>query len=161
MENNQMKTMNDNTMFNIAGSVDTELSKAAINQLPGIGDVLKQGLDNYKEVKDSSIQATVSMYQTASQNSQENIKIFAGLLENPNNTLGEKEKARIITLLEEEVAHEKKLDETTPKQVQEMEKDYGDTIVKVGFILGGTALLLGAPAAAYGVYRIYQSYKAR
>ena len=159
MENNQMKTMNDNTMINIAGSVDTELSKAAINQLPGIYDVLKQGLDDYKEVKDSSTQAIVSMHQTASASSQERIKAYADLLKDPNTS--PEERARMMALLEEESEHAKKLDETMPKKVQEIEKDYGDTIVKVGLILGGTVLLFGAPAAAYGVYRIYQSYKAR
>ena len=116
-------------------------------------------LDDYKEVKDSSTQAIVSMHQTASASSQERIKAYADLMKDPNTS--PEERARMMALLEEESEHAKKLDETMPKKVQEIEKDYGDTIVKVGLILGGTVLLFGAPAAAYGVYRIYQSYKAR
>ena len=120
MENNQMNTMNDNMMINIAGNVDTELSKASINQLPGVCDVLKQGLDNYKEVKASSTQAIVSMHQTASANSQGKIKAYADLLKDPNTS--QEERARIMALLEEESEHAKKLDETMPKKVQEIEK---------------------------------------
>ena len=156
MENNQMNTMNDNLMINIAGNVDKELSKAVINQLPG---VIKQGLDNYKEVNDSSNKAIVSMHQTASANSQARTNAYANLVKDPN--ISQEEKVRIMALLEEESAYAKKLDETMPKQVQETDKGYGDTIVKVALIFGGTALLFGAPATAYGVYRIYQSYKAR
>ena len=157
MENNLTKTMNENPTMNLEGNLNTELQKAAIGQLPGLYGLGKQGMEGLGKVAESSIQATESMYKTASANSQEMRKAYAELLKDPN--LSPEERARILKLLEEESAHANNLDETVPKQVQEIEKDNSGKVFKVCAILGGITLALVAPAATYGAYKLYQTYK--